>query len=370
MERVPLPDLDCEVTDCIPEVLAAEWKQLETWSDPSVFLSWQWIGVWYSVFRPRVKVLRVRDRGRVVGLGLVSEHSERRHGALVSHCLYLHQTGQASEDQIWIEYNGFLAGRGYESAVAQSCVGFLKRTLKKWDEFVIGAVEKNYALDLAKSAELTAHIRWEAPSFGIDLSHFRRHSCNYMDSLSRNTRHQIRRTRRLYERIGAVYLERPKSIEEAQRLWRSIAPYHIKKWGDEEGESGFVNPDFIQFHLHYIRTNWEEGGADLIVLKVKGEVLAIFYNFIYQKKIYFYLAGVRPETDNRLKPGLLGHQLCIADYLSRGFDYYDLMGGDERYKHQLAQCKNHLVQVSLQRARFKLKAEQVARKIKNRWLVA
>jgi CelD/BcsL family acetyltransferase involved in cellulose biosynthesis len=123
----------------------------------------------------------------------------------------------------------------------------------------------------------------------------------------------------------------------------------------------------VRFHKRYVRTHWERGGADLIVLKVGGSTLAIFYNLIYQNRVYFYLAGIKAEADNKLKPGLLGHSLCITDYIERGFEYYDFMGGEERYKRQLASPSTHLVQVALQQDRWKLRAEQTLRTIKRRW---
>ena len=96
--------------------------------------------------------------------------------------------------------------------------------------------------------------------------------------------------------------------------------------------------------------------------------IASFYNLTYNQVVYFYLGGMEIEPDNRLKPGLLGHSLCIEDYRHHGFRYYDFMGGDERYKSTLGRLHRHLVQISLQRARFKLKLEDVARRARNRWV--
>lgn len=367
MHAICLSELRCEEVTVLPEVLGEEWRQLEHYSRASVFLSWQWIGVWYSVYQPEVKILRVTHRGGLVGLGLVTEAVERRHGLLVSRCLHLHQTGRPSEDQIWIEYNGFLAAEGYEADVAAACTEYLKESCRQWDEFVIGAVEADYASALANSASLTPHIRWEAPCYGVDLAPLRSGNQCYLDSLSGNTRHQIRRTLKLYEGLGAVRLERPKTVEEAEFLWGSIAPYHLARWGSGDGQSGFANPDFVRFHQEYIRANWKQKGVDLIALKAGEETIAIFYNLLYRGRVYFYLAGIRSESDNRLKPGLLGHSLCVGDYLDRGFDYYDFMGGEERYKSQLGVRHQHLVQVGLQRDRWKLRAERAARSIKNRW---
>ena len=350
-----------------PDLLADDWKTLEKRAQTSVFLSWQWIGVWLSVYQPIFRVLRITDRGKLVGLGLVTESSERRHGVLVSRCLRLHQTGRSSEDQICIEYNGFLAEKGQEAGVAKAGIEHLKQSRVAWDEFVIDAVEADYAQELAQASALVSHIRWESPSYGVDLSSLRSGDQAYLDTLSRNTRHQIRRTQRLYEELGSVVLQRPKTVEEAMFTFNSITPFHFARWGSGQGESSFTNPEFTRFHRQYVRTHWEQGGADLIELKAGGETIAIFYNLVYRNRVYFYLAGIKAQKENKLKPGLLGHSLCIQDYIDRGFNYYDFMGGQDRYKSQLAEPHQHLVKIALQRDRWKLKAERTARALKHRW---
>lgn len=360
-------DVYCENTRAGSDLLAEDWRELEKRAQPSVFLSWQWIGVWVSVYLPKFVALRVTDRGKLIGLGLVTESSERRHGILVSRCLRLHQTGDPAEDQICIEYNGFLAEEGREGSVGKASIEYLKQVQTGWDEIVIGAVEADYAQELAQASALASHIRWESPSYGVDLWSLRSAGQAYLESLSRNTRHQIRRAQRLYEESGPVVLERPKTVDEAEFIFNSITPFHVARWGSGQSGSCFENPEFMRFHHQYIRTHWKQGGADLIVLKAGGETLAIFYNLIYRNRVYFYLGGIKAEKDNKLKPGLLGHKLCIQDYLERGFDFYDFMGGQDRYKAQLAEPHQHLVKIGLQRDRWKLRAERTARTIKHRW---
>lgn len=350
-----------------PQSLRKHWQDLEKRSQPSVYLSWQWIGVWLAVYQPGFKVLKVFDSGKLIGIGLVTQSTERRHGVLVSRCLRLHQTGRSSEDQICIEYNGLLAETGRESEVGIAGIRHLKHSVADWDEIMIGAADADYVQELAHAEALDTQVRWASPSFGVNLSQLRSNSDCYLDTLSRNTRHQIRRTARLYKEAGDVLLERPQTVADAELMFNSIAPLHFARWGGNLGQSSFTNPEFVRFHLHYIRTHWEQGGADLITLRVGDEKIAIFYNLIYRNRVYFYLAGIKQETDNRLKPGLFGHSLCIQDYLDNGFDFYDFMGGDDRYKAQLALPHMKLVKVALQRNRWKLKAERGARALKHRW---
>lgn len=348
--------------------LRDEWLDLEGRATPTVFLSWQWLGHWLHVYQPRAWVLKVREGERIVGLGLLVATEERRHGVMKSRCLRLHQTGHKLLDQIWIEYNGFLAEHGREDAVANACLKYLCESMPDWDEFVIGAIDSDEADRFARTTGLHKHLRWAAPCFGVDLSELRRSGIRYLDTLSRNTRYQINRSHRLYEKRGTVSLVRPDSVDEALEMFDRIGPRHLERWGGGPDQSGFANPDFVRFHRELIRFQWPDGGVDLVSLMVGEEEVASFYNLIYDQVVYFYLGGMLEETDNRLKPGLLGHGLCIEDYRHHGFHYYDFMGGNERYKSNLGQSHRHLVQVSLQRPRFKLKLEDVARRARNRWV--
>ena len=357
--RYPVADL---------ERLEALWRDLEGRASPTVFLSWQWLGHWLAVYEPQAQVLEVTQGDRVVGLGIVVQTEERRHGVLRSNCLRLHQTGHRQQDQIWIEYNGFLAEQGMEASVAAACLQHLCNDMPQWDEFIVGAIDAEEARHYAELTGLFAHLRWEAPCYGVDLDALRRGGQHYLDTLTRNTRYQINRSHRLYEAWGAVELVRPDSAEEAVAIFDSIGPLHLNRWGAGPDQSGYANPDFVRFHRSLIQDQWASGGVDLVSVKAGDDMIASFYNLLYDQKVYFYLGGMKTEPDNRYKPGLLGHSLCIEDYRHHGFHYYDFMGGDERYKTQLGSLHKQLVQVSLQRDRFKLKLEDVMRKARNRLL--
>ena len=348
--------------------LKADWQDLEHRAEPTVFLSWQWLGHWLATYKPNALVLKVTESGRTIGLGLLVETIERRHGVLKSRCLRLHQTGQRLQDQIWIEYNGFLSEKGEEDRVAAASLKYLCEELPEWDEFIVGAIDSTDADRYAQLTGLHKHIRWEAPCFGVNLDELRRGGVHYLDTLSRNTRYQINRCERLYQQRGLVQLQRPDSIEGALALFDRIGPRHLQRWGSGADQSGFANPDFLHFHRELIRTQWADGGIDLVSLMAGDQEIASFYNLLHKGVIYFYLGGMETETDNRLKPGLLGHTLCIEDYRHHGFHYYDFMGGEERYKANLGQLHRQLTQVSLQRGRFKLKLEDAARRTKQLWL--
>ena len=355
----PLPALKC---------LGRHWQALENRARAPVFLSWQWVGHWLSVYRPEAELLQVKDGERVIGLGVIVTTRERRHGVLRSRCLRLHQTGYRKQDQIWIEYNGFLAEQGCEDAVARAGLDFLCAQRAGWDEFVIGAVNARQARQFARISGLHAHVRWQAPCYGVDLNQLRAAGQPYLDTLTANTRYQINRAHRLYQQRGEVRLVRPESVQQALAIFDHIGPLHLARWGHGPDQSGYANPEFVRFHRALVADQWASGGVDLVSLMAGDQVIASFYNLLYRQTVYFYLGGMHTEPDNRLKPGLLGHSLCIEDYRHHGFHYYDFMGGDERYKAQLGRCHSELVQVSLQRPRFKLQVESAMRLARNRLL--
>ena len=348
--------------------LKHEWLTLESRADTNVFLSWQWMGVWLDVYRPATQVLRVFEGDRLIGLGLVVEVKERRHGVLVSQCLRLHQTGFQHLDQIWIEYNGFLAETGREADVAAACLRYLAQHWAGWEEFVVGAIDQSEAERYSRLSGLELQTRWEAPCYGVDLDRMEQQNQSYLDTLSRNTRYQIRRAHRLYEKRGEVRLLRPNNLAEALTTFAAIGPLHQERWGSGKDQSGFANPEFINFHRRMIEQHWADGGVDLVTIMAGNDRIAMFYNLLYRGVAYFYLGGLTLEEDNKLKPGLLGHSLCIEDYRQQGFHYYDFMGGEERYKANLGTLSRHLVQVALQRDRWKFRLENVARQAKHQLL--
>jgi len=345
-------------------VLQKEWEDLQRRSGASVFLSWQWIGCWLAVYQPLADVIRVLSGGELVGLALVVPVLETRHGFIRSRCLRLHQTGIPEQDQIWIEYNGFLASSGMEQPVSEAILHHLAAH-SDWDEFVAGGIRSGVARSLTDISRLTSHIRWKAPCYGVDLQQIRNSGKSYLDQLSGNTRHQIRRSARLYREQGELAIHRPGNQDEAVSMFDAMGSAHIERWGPGPAGSGFLNPWFVRFHRELIGQCWAGGGVELMELRVGDRVLAAFYNLCYGKTVYFYLGVTTPEPDNRLKPGMLGHCLCIEDYLARGFSFYDFMGGSERYKASLGQQHDHLVQISLQRPRINLALERALRGLRH-----
>jgi CelD/BcsL family acetyltransferase involved in cellulose biosynthesis len=70
--------------------------------------------------------------------------------------------------------------------------------------------------------------------------------------------------------------------------------------------------------------------------------VGILYNYVVQRKVFFYQSGFTYLSDNRVKPGLVTHTEAINYYLGRSLDEYDFLAGDSQYKQSLSNAERHM----------------------------
>lgn len=344
--------------------LRDEWLALEEKCQTSFFLSWTWISAWLSSYQPDVDLLRVFHQGELVSLALLTKSNFSQWKRFASRRLHIHQTGEPSQDQIWTEYNGLLADPRHEEAVYAVLLPYLEKNYPAWDELVIGAITRSVALKLEQSSSLSRLDLWHSPSYGVDLKRIPKHFPDYLSSLSRNTRYQIRRSFKLYEEHGGLSLHFAADVEEALLFFREAGPLHLEKWGRGLGESGYSNPAFVRFHEHLIREAFPLKQVDLIKVCCGQQAIGFLYNYLYRGQVYFYLSGLITEKDAKLKPGLCAHSLAIQHYIDNGYSFYDFMGGQDRYKASLGEVHAELFHIALQKPHLKFKIEAFLRSVK------
>jgi len=338
--------------------LSEQWLSVENEADNSFFLSWTWMHAWLEAIKPDAKLLRVYAQEELVGIAFFVVKATRRG---LAQTLYLNQTGDEAKDQMWIEYNEVLAKTAQYEDVQSVSAEFIAREMQ-WDECRIGASKTSSLQTIAKHLQLPKHVAWETYTYGIVLQR----TSNYLDTLSRNTRYQINRSFKQFMQQGSeLELQFAESKAQALEYFEQAAPFHIKRWGDQPLESGFTNTYFLAFHHTLIDSAWSQDQVALARLQHADEVLGYLYFFTYKGVVSFYLSGLAAAGNAKLKPGLCAHTLCVQHFKDLGFRYYDLLGGDDRYKQNLAIQKDLLQQVSFTKKTPVLAAEHLARKVKN-----
>tara|TARA_B110000971_G_scaffold219515_1_gene260820 strand:+ start:18 stop:1169 length:1152 start_codon:yes stop_codon:yes gene_type:complete len=349
---------------CQYQSIEDNWTSLEHNNPSSYFLSWHWISTWIKTYSPNLIAVTASYGGNLVAMGLFSESISIRHKIIHSRQLRLHQTGKASEDQIWIEYNDFISDPNHQEQATNACLKALHKSPFEWDEIVISMIKEERAKQIS-DALIKTTIDALQPSYLTNLTALQPTKNAYLDSLSKNTRHQINRSIRLYEsKYGSISIHLAENKKQAIAYFREAGKYHLMRWKD----SGYKNPDFTNFHENLIDNVFFENEVHIFKLKAGNRVLGILYFHIMNKRVFFYLQGLQYESDNKLKPGLVAHCLITQHYVDLGMITYDYMGGESRYKGQMSSDISNLVTVSLKRPRLKLYIEDFARLIKTKLL--
>ena len=341
--------------------LAPVWMELESRSDASFFLSWNWIGTWLDATGVQPLVVTRRQDGVVSALALIVEARRRRLGLFPCRVGFLNETGDAAMDSIYIEYNGLLHARDQPDSDLVRTLGGLRAG--GWDELRLSGVGAATAA-LAGEAGWFAETRAAVRCFAVDLAALRAQGRAYVDSLGANTRQQIRRSERLYAARGPLALTAAASLAEAKAFLAGLKELHQATWRQRGRPGAFANPFFERFHDRLLERLWPGGGVELVKITAGAHIVGYLYNFLYRGSVLNYQSGFAPETDNKLKPGLLSHALCIERHLEGGAMRYDLMAGEARYKQSLAAPHETLVWLTLHRPTLLTLAETVARRVK------
>ncbi len=357
----PVGDLDA---------LGAAWRALEGRAAASFFQSWGWIGCWLRLLPPEAapRLLEVRaDDGRIVGLGLLGRGEKRRHGLLRSTGLFLNETGDPAYDRLTIEYNGLLAEDALAEAVEARAFGWLAANEADWDELYLSGIDAARAARYRAAGEALGLYGWlydrKRCDF-VDLAGLRAAGRDHAAALSRNTRYQIRRARRLYGIDENAGVEVAASVEEALAFLDRLKALHQAYWR-RRGQSGaFASPFFETFHRALVRDRFAAGEIQLLRVSAAGTAIGYLYNFVHDGHVYAYQSGFRYDDDPKLKPGLVTHAMAIEHNLRAGARVYDFMAGEGRHKASLGTDSIELFWLVLQRDRARFRVERTLRRVK------
>ena len=274
--------------------------------------------------------------------------------------LQLHMTGDTRQDVITIEYNGFLVAENLAGRLEADAIAFLLSGLTVDGHRCEELHLKNVPSGLEKSVRASGFRFREVqrkPSWRIDLAAIRAAGNQYLGCLSANTRQQIRRAMRLYEKRGRLEIARARDVAEALNFLEGLKELHQRYWTGRGEPGAFAFPFFAGFQSRLIQTCVDHGTVELLRVSAGDDVIGYFYNLVYRGHVYQYQSGFRYEADPRLKPGLVSHCLCIERHLGEGSLVYDFMAGDARYKANLARPGPEMVYLLAARPTWPLQLE-------------
>lgn len=344
------------------------WSELETRAPCSFFCSWGWIGTWLASLPHNVSpsLVQIFAAERLIGLAVICRNSIR-YPLFKSDGLFVHETGSLDFDRLTIEYNNLVIEPEFEASLPRVFAAFRKHF--DWHEVRVSGIDTRLLPAFRHAAEennLECVIRDTKPCNSVELQGLREANSDYLSALSRNTRYQVRRSIREYEKRGALQLTVAHDLATAGEFMEQLRRLHQDYW-TARGQPGAFSTVWVRgFHDTLVKERFPHGEIQLMRVTCGDEPIAYLYNFVYRDKIYCYQSGLVYENNSHLKPGLVAHALAIQHNLDDGLNSYDFLMGNERYKKNLGNTLTEMYWLSLRRPLLRYRIHDSLAAMKNR----
>jgi len=326
------------------------WGQLEEYSS-SIFLSWSWIGSWLSAIKNKSNVYAIyfyTHTNKLVGMAFLTKDKVRRRKIFTLNIISLNES-ITNDTQFIIEYNNILYNPDYRDDVFFSFFDLLRNGPIKFDELQLHAFDVNNAPDIETMASSNKfHYLCEKTSKTnfADLSDFTNNPDDFLLTLSKNKREQIRRSIRFFEKLGESNMEIASSKDQALKYFNAMGKLHQAYWTSKGRPGSFSNDTWTEFHKHLITNNPDN--IQLIKLSFGDHVVGYLYNFIDSTSVYSMQSGFNYGKDKNDRPGLVLHYYAIYHAICSKQQKYDFLVGDAQYKRSLSNAFNTCAWIQVQ----------------------
>jgi CelD/BcsL family acetyltransferase involved in cellulose biosynthesis len=291
-----------------------------------------------------------------------------RHGFVRSRALLLHQTGSKELDRMMIEYNSILAETGREREAVIAAIKCIRAAKVPWDELMVSGIEAR-AFEAWHAAVRDTNwrivLRNESNSYFVDLDAVRNSGGDYLALLSSNTRQQVRRSVKAYEKSGKLRISLACSGEAAVEYLHGLQELHDAHW-QGKGKKGAFSSEFTRsFHNRLVCDAVGRGEVQMLRVTAGDEVVGYLYNFVRDGHVYFYQSGFEYTESPKFRPGLVCHYLAIMHNLKTDNRIYDFLAGTQRYKQSLAAADVKMYWVALQKPRLVFAVERTLGRMKH-----
>ncbi len=331
----------------------AAWAGLLARSDAdALFLSWEWLALWWQCFGKGLSgvpdILAFYRDGELVGVAPLYRRRVLRNGVLPTTSLQLIGTSWREPAVAMSEYLDIVAIAAETDSVRRACARALLAE-RSWTEWVIGltAAATQWRDVLAQSVGgERLYLRDVDPlvSYQADLS------CGtgaYLRSLGQSTRRSLWNLRRRLVRQGVSF--QPLPAEEIESGFSDLNRLHQLRWQ----RPAFTGAT-LEFHTRVARRLASRGELSLSRLTAGSQVVSVLYDIRKGTRQYNISMGFDPRFDASVSLGLLhlGYSLeAAAEQQVRTYDFLAGSGQHTDYKRHLGQARRDVSCVQLLRGR-------------------
>ncbi len=311
----------------------AEWNELLKQSAAdSLFLTWEWVTTWWSVYgsRSRLHLLVARaSDGQLVGIAPLKVVS-----VPIPLLGYDRVEFIGSGGDVTPEYLDFIVRSGYEDSVIPA---FLDALLSDERPVVLDLrpirPESTVPAALARRQAQrgrASRVRQDAecPQLALPSSveQFGREQ-------SRNYRKKVGEYQRRCQRELSAHLRVSATPEDLTRDMGALVELHQRRW--KGASRAFRTPEYLRFHETVSQRLLAKGHTRLLMLERGSQPIAALYCFSYGGHFLFYQSGWDPAYA-RYRPGLVMMDRAIRYAITEQALVFDFLRGLEAYKSRWA----------------------------------
>ena len=167
----------------------------------------------------------------------------------------------------------------------------------------------------------------------------------YVSSLRKKDRHELRRKLRRLEAAGDVRHVELRAREDVESGMDDFFKLHRMSMPEKDE---FMTEERERFFREVAARLADAGVTRLTFLELDGERLATSLSFVVDGVRYLYNSGYNPERRD-LSVGLLNHALAIKASIEQGLEVFDFMRGNESYKYHLGGVDRSVFRLSATR---------------------
>ncbi len=299
--------------------LEPEWRALQPRAGMNkVFASPTWLRVWWEAFgaERELILLAVRRGGELIGVAPLMRDGDRL-------CF-------AGDTEI-CDYMDFIAAPGEEEAVLSAVLRSLGE--EPWQELALWAVpEGSPTLEALKAV---------APQLGLRVDIEIEDVCpqlalpgtweDYLASLGKKDRHELRRKLRKLSQGGEIVLE---AVDEPAAVEAALDDFLRLYRESRSDKAAFMTEQMERFFRAIVVALAAEGRVELLFLSLGGVRAAAVLCFCEGEEALLYNSGYDPAYAY-LSVGLLSKALALQRAIEQGKGRFDFLRGPEPYKYDL-----------------------------------
>lgn len=345
---------------------AKKWQAIEqSISNTGLTNSWPWIKTWLDHYSNTVQPTFAFGKldGLPIGAALITKVTHRIGGIPIP-SIHLGTAGEPEKETTWVECNQLLVAPEHLDAFALALVQTLQQQFR-WSRLRLDGFVAHHADALIRSGTkigLPFAVKDErkSPAFDFQKAKKEGHK-DIISALGNKTRYNIRRSMRLFDsNFGPQKIEWAETPEQAKDILRELIEIHEKRWQHVNMPGAFQTDRVKRYHEDLIDalSLWPQGSLIIFRIKQGETTIGCLFNFIDKNgHILFYKSGFPLFEDNRLKPGLVTHVVCMEECKrralleeekcrQRGLSEeecrkprlltYDFLAGENIYKEQLS----------------------------------